>query len=247
MNETIQLLHNHRSIRKFTQKGLSKEQVRTIVETGQRASTSSNVMAYSIIGITDKNIKKQLQQVSGQPYVEHNGYLFVICADLSRIAELASTEDNANIKNNLQSTEQFIVATVDASLVTQNMVIAAESLGLGACFLGSLRNDIKQVDTLLQLPEYVIPLYGLAVGYPDHQPEIKPRLPFEAVFHENTYDSSQKQQYINAYDEVLNNYYQERSTNNKLDNWTNQMLRKYRVPTRMDVAAYVQGKNFNKH
>lgn len=247
MNETIQLLHNHRSIRKFTPRELSKEQVRTIVEAGQRASTSSNVMAYSIIGITDKSIKKRLQQVSGQPYVEHNGYLFVICADLSRIAGLTPIEDNENIKNNLQSTEQFIVATVDATLVTQNMVIAAESLGLGACFLGSLRNDINQVDTLLQLPEYVIPLYGLAVGYPDHQPEVKPRLPFEAVFHENTYDNSQKQQYINAYDEVLNNYYKERSTNNKLDNWTNQMLRKYRVPTRMDVAAYVQKKNFNKH
>ncbi len=247
MNETIQLLHNHRSIRKFTSKELSREQVRTIVEAGQRASTSSNVMAYSIIGITDESIKKQLQQVSGQPYVEHNGYLLVICADLSRIAGLASPEEKENMKQNLESTEQFIVATVDASLVTQNMVIAAESLGLGACFLGSIRNDINQVDALLQLPEYVIPLYGLALGYPDHQPETKPRLPFEAVFHENIYDNSEKQHYVKTYDEALNNYYQERSTNNKRDNWTNQMLRKYHVPTRMDVAAFVQKKNFNKH
>lgn len=247
MNETIQLLHNHRSIRKFSKEQLSKEMVRTIVEAGQRASTSSNVMAYSIIGITDINIKKQLQKISGQPYVEHNGYLFVICADLSRIEGLASAEEKESMKINLESTEQFIVATVDAALVTQNMVIAAESLDLGACFLGSIRNDINQVDELLELPQYVIPLYGLAVGYPDHQPEVKPRLPFEAVFHENTYDNSQKQQYIEAYDEALNHYYQERSTNNKLDNWTNQMLRKYHVPTRMDVASYVQTKHFNKH
>lgn len=244
MNETIQLLHNHRSIRKFTSEKLTNDEVRTIVEAGQRASTSSNVMAYSVIGVTDEHLKKELRAVSGQKYVENNGYLFVICADLSRIAKL--NKEKENIRKNLESTEQFIVATVDAALVTQNMVIAAESMGLGACFLGSLRNDINRVDELLQLPEYVIPLFGLAVGHPDHKPDIKPRLPFEAVFHENTYDKDKKE-FVQAYDEILSDYYQKRDSNNREDNWTNQMIQKYSVLTRMDVAAYVQKKNFNKH
>ena len=246
MNETIQLLHNHRSIRKFTTEEISAEQIRTIIEAGQRASTSSNVMAYSVIGITDKNIKKELQKVSGQPYVENNGYLFVICADLNRNLHLGTSEEQEKIKVIIESTEQFIVATIDAALVTQNMVIATESLGLGACFLGSLRNDINRVDELLELPDYVIPLYGLAIGYPNHQPETKPRLPFEAVFHENTYDSNKKQ-FVTEYDEILQTYYQERSTNNKAETWTEQMRSKYTVPTRMDVSSYVKNKKMNKH
>ncbi|MCF3944757.1 oxygen-insensitive NADPH nitroreductase [Oceanobacillus alkalisoli] len=245
MNETIKLLHNHRSIRKFTPEKLTKEEVRTIVEAGQRASTSSNVMAYSIIGITDENIKKELRKVSGQPYVENNGYLFVICADLSRIANLDSDAVHENVKQNLESTEQFIVATVDGALVTQNMVIAAEALGFGACYLGSLRNDINRVDELLKLPEYVIPLFGLAVGHPDHEPNLKPRLPFEAVFHENTYQQA-THKHVESYDRTISDYYQARDSNLKDDNWSKQMLRKYKIPTRIDVAAYVQSKNINK-
>lgn len=245
MNKTIELLQNHRSIRKFKPDKLTQDEVRTIVETGQRASTSSNVMAYSIIGVTDKNLKKELQKVSGQPYVENNGYLFVICADLSRIAKLSSSKDK-NIQQNLGSTEQFIVATVDAALVTQNMVIAAESMGLGACYLGSLRNDITLVDELLQLPEYVIPVFGLAVGHPNHEPDVKPRLPFDAIFHENTYNS-EKDSYVHDYNETLSNYYKERTTNNKDDNWSKQMKQKYSKLTRMDVASYVQHKKLNTH
>ncbi|MHA6252029.1 oxygen-insensitive NADPH nitroreductase [Oceanobacillus sp. CAU 1775] len=245
MNETIQLLHNHRSIRKFTSEKLSNEQVRIIVEAGQRASTSSNVMAYSIIGVTDDTLKKELQKVSGQPYVEDNGYLFVICADLKRHVELASDENKDAIINSIETTEQFIVTVTDAALVTQNMVIAAESLGLGICFLGSLRNDIKRVDSLLNLPDYVIPLYGLAVGYPEHKPEVKPRLPFEAVFHENGYEKD-KQRYIEDYDETLYKYYKSRSSNNRADNWSNQMVDKFSQSTRTDVGPYVQSKKLNQ-
>lgn len=245
MNETLQLLHNHRSIRKFTSEKLTKDEVRTIVEAGQRASTSSNIMAYSVIGITDETLKKELRAISGQPYVEKNGYLFVICADLSRVSLLDSAEEYETIRTNLESTESFILAVVDAALVTQNMVIAAESMGLGAVFLGSLRNDINRVDELLQLPDYVIPLFGLAVGHPDHEPNIKPRLPFEAVFHENTYEKD-KLNFIESYDQTMENYYKQRNSNTRDDNWTKQMIRKFSVPTRLDVADYVRKKKFNK-
>lgn len=246
MNEIIRLLHNHRTIRKFTNQEISKQQIRTIVEAGQRASTSSYVMAYSIIGVTDETIKKELRKVSGQPYVEENGYLFVICADLNRNYHLDTMKDLENKKKNIESTEQFIVTTIDAALVTQNMVIATESLGLGACFLGSLRNDINRVNELLELPDYVIPLFGLAIGYPADKPETKPRLPFEVVFHENTYNKN-KQQEIKDFDETILSYYQKRSTNNKKDTWTDQMARKYAVPTRMDVGPFVQKKKLNRH
>src|SRR5699024_4252685 len=123
----------------------------------------------------------------------------------------------------------FIVATMDATLAAQNAAIAAESMGFGICYIGSLRNNIERVDELLELPNYVIPLFGLVVGYPDEEPESKPRLPLEVVYHENTYDNDIKKQQdlIKGFDEHIKSYYEERSTNRRIDTWTDQMIRKY--------------------
>lgn len=250
MNETIETILNHRSIRKFTDQSLSEEQVEIIVRAAQQASTSSYMMAYTIIGVTDPEIKKQLAEVSGQFYVEKNAHLFVFCADLSRIKAIEVPDEEAAkmIEENLQSTEQFIVATVDAALAAQNAAIAAESLGLGICYIGSLRNDINRVNEILELPKYVYPLFGMVIGYPAHEPEKKPRFPMELIYHENTYKSHEEaEKYVKDFDETLKTYYANRSFNTRHDTWTKQMLRKYKVPQRLDVGPYIKKKQMNRH
>lgn len=247
MNNTIETILNHRSIRKFKDQPLSNEEIHTLVSAAQHASTSSFVMAYTIIGVTDPEIKAELRKVSGQKWVENNGHLFVFCGDLHRVQDRIDEQDAGDLQLNLESTEQFIVTIVDASLAAENMAVAAESLGMGICFLGSLRNDINRVNELLQLPDHVIPLFGLAVGYPNHDPEVKPRMPFEAVYHENKYKPIEEQsKVLDQYDEELKAYYENRSFNQKLDTWSKQMTRKYRTATRMDVGPYVQAKKLNK-
>lgn len=247
MNNTVETILNHRSIREFKTEKLTKDQIHTIVKAAQQASTSSHVMAYTIIGITDESLKAELSAVSGQPYVKDNGHLFVFCGDLNRIYQQASKEEQLEMQESMESTEQFIVTTIDAALAAQNASIAAESMGLGICFLGSLRNDITRVSNLLKLPEHVIPLFGLAVGYPAHQPETKPRLPLEVVYHENEYENDDKQQELIAdFDNQLTSYYQNRSSNTRKDSWTQQMIRKYKHPIRMDVTQFVKDKKFNK-
>lgn len=247
MNKTIETLLNHRSIRKFKDTKLTTEQIHTIVKTAQQASTSSHVMAYTIIGITDEKLKAELKAVSGQPYVQDNGHLFVFCGDLNRIYKQASPAEQAQMQESIESTEQFIVTTIDVALAAQNATIAAESMGLGTCFLGSLRNDINHVNNLLDLPEHVIPLFGLAVGYPDQQPEIKPRLPIEAIYHENTYATADNHsEIITDFDNQLASYYENRSKNARVDTWSAQMIRKYKNPIRMDVTPFVKDKKMNK-
>lgn len=246
VNEVIELLLNHRSIRKFTNQKLTEQQVQLIIQAAQMASTSSHVMAYTIIGITDEALKEKLYEISKQSYVKENGHLFIFCADLHRNSQLNGMEKNSTAITNLQSTEQFIVATVDASLAAQNACIAAESLGLGICYIGSLRNDIVALDKLLTLPEYVIPLFGLVVGYPDHTPDKKPRLPLNVVYHENGYLPFDKQrEAIETFDSQMEEYYRQRSSNVKLMNWSNQVTQKYSKPTRLDVSPYIQSKNLN--
>src|SRR5690606_31594133 len=83
--------------------------------------------------------------------------------------------------------ENFIVATVDTALAAQNAVIAAESLGLGAVYIGGLRNNIEQVSELLRLPELVYPLFGMCLGVPAQSPMTRPRLPLDSILHTDTY------------------------------------------------------------
>ncbi|MFD1066076.1 oxygen-insensitive NADPH nitroreductase [Oceanobacillus locisalsi] len=247
MNQIIETIMNHRSIRKFSDKPLTNDQIKTIVESAHRASSSSNVMAYSIIGVSDQEVKDKLHAISGHDHVKTNGHLLIFCADLHRIEQLDEVERSEAFQENLESTEQFIVGTIDAALAAQNAAVAAESLGLGICYLGSLRNDIEAFNDVLKAPSHVVPLFGLAIGHPREIPDIKPRMPLQAIYHENEYIPFEKQKhYIQEYDQTMKDYYESRNSNNKQETWTEQINQKYQKPTRMDVGPFVKSKNLNK-
>mgnify|MGYP002719539916 FL=1 len=245
LNETIQLMMNHRTIRAFEDKTLSDEQVKTLVQAAQMAPTSSHRQVYSIIGITDPEVKKELREISGQPYVEANGHLFVFVADHYRHSQLEGFDAEV-MTQTFETTEGFIVGVVDAALAAQSLNLAAESLGLGACFLGSLRNDIKRVSELLQLPPYTMPVFGLAVGYPTDEGSQKERLPMDVVYHENTYETEGLKEKIAEYDESIRAYYQSRDENKKDANWTNIILKSLQRKYRYDVDDYVKSQGFLK-
>lgn len=173
MNQTIDTILNHHSVRKFTDEELTQEQIRLLVEAAQSASTSSFVQAYSIIGVKDKEKKKKLASLAGnQQYVENNGHLFIFCADLYRHTVAAEMEGKKEAaQDSIESTEKFMVSLIDAALASQNMAIAAESLGLGICYIGGIRNNLVEVSQLLKTPDHVLPLFALVVGYPDQQTE----------------------------------------------------------------------------
>jgi FMN reductase (NADPH) len=246
MNKVIETILNHRSIRKFEDKSLSAEQIKTIVKSAQAASTSSFVQAYSIIGVTDKQKKEKLAELSGnQPYVAENGHLFIFCADLYR-HEVIGEKENVDFTETLNSTEKFTVSIIDAALAAQNAAIAAESLGLGICYIGGLRNKLYEVSDLLQTPKRVFPLFGLVVGYPTDSPEQKPRLPISAIYHENEYvqDAQKVQTLIERYDDEISHYYKERSINTRLDTWTKLIVRKMAKPTRQYLKEFLNKMNF---
>lgn len=246
VNSTIETILEHRSIRHFKEEKLTKEQIHILVNAAQHGSTSSFYQAYNIIGITDPHLKQELRKISGQSYVEHNGHFFLFCANLNRFTTLADQETIEKMKENLSNTEHFIVGIVDATIAAQNLAIAAESMGLGICYIGSIRNNIEKVDELLNLPPYVIPIFGMAVGYPESTPEKKPRLPMDVIYHENAYNENQEDS-IREYNKVLAEYYEQRSSNQRKDTWTAQIERKLANPIRTDVGPYVRKKGVNKY
>ena len=245
MNQTIETLLQHRSIRSFTDEKLTKEEIHTIVEAAQMASTSSYMQAYTIMGITDEEKKAELAQITGQDYVQNNGHLFIFCADLHRHQVKATDTEKEEMIANIENTEHLLVSAIDATLAAQNGAIAAESMGLGMCYIGSIRNNISRVDELLNLPLHVIPLFGMVVGHPKSKPEQKPRIPRDGIYFENEYKTDQSEA-LNQFDNKIKAYYESRSQNARKDNWTDQMIRRFSKPMRMDVTTHVKTKGLNK-
>ncbi|WP_232505377.1 nitroreductase family protein [Erysipelothrix larvae] len=109
----------------------------------------------------------------------------------------------------------------DCLLACQNVMVAAESMGLGGVILGSILNDAQQLIEILELPKLTFPIIGLVVGYPDQQPQLKPRLPQELIHFENKYCILDNyHEALQAYDAVVTEYYDLRDMNNRIDSFT---------------------------
>ncbi|MCL4222215.1 MAG: NADPH-dependent oxidoreductase [Phycisphaerales bacterium] len=184
MNDVIDLLMSHRSIRRYADRAIPEEHVEACVRAGQMASTSSAVQAYACIRVKDPARRRALADLAGpQEKVVLAPEFFVICGDARRHRLLC---ERAGVKYD-QRMEGFLIAVIDATLFAQNMVIAFESLGYGVCYVGGIRNDLAGVGRVLQLPPGVYPLYGLCVGVPAETPSQRPRLPIEAVLFDDGY------------------------------------------------------------
>ena len=247
MNETIKTQLNHRSIRAFQEQELTKEEVELLVDVARHTATSKFMQVYSIISITDPTLKAAFVAISKQPYVEKNGHLFLFVVDYHRNVQLTKAQDRPA---KLQGTaDYFIAGLTDATIAAQNMVVAAESLGMGTVFLGSLHNDAQQIIDLLGLPEYTFPAVGLAVGWPDQEPQLKPRLPKEIIHMENHYQVLENPlKDIEAYDEEITGYYDTRDLNHRVDRFSKQVADKMETlpPKRLALLEVIQQQGFLK-
>lgn len=246
MNETIQLLQNHRSIRDFKDQPLEREVIETLVKSAQQASTSSYVQAYTIIGVTDEDKKQAIMEISTQPYVKDNGHLFIFVADYNRHLELAKRK---GYEIHFDTTESLLIGVVDVALAAQNLAVAAESLDLGICYLGSIRNNTKKIIEILELPEGTFPVIGMAVGYKNSEGSFKERLPQDIVYFENTYpEFEQIEASLNDYDESITEYYKTRDENKRQDNWSEQVVKKLSKmdQVRKDIKDVLNAQGFLK-
>ncbi|MEK5057396.1 NADPH-dependent oxidoreductase [Paenibacillus sp. FSL H7-0326] len=229
MNETITLLKSHRSIRKFKDVPLEEGHLHEILTAAQAASTSSNIQAYSAVIVRDKERKSRLGELAeNQQQVEESPLFLIWLADLNKISKAIQLHESAELK---QNTELFILATVDATLAAQNAAVAAESLGYGIVYIGGIRNRPQEVSDLLALPDLVYPVFGMCIGVPNQEPDIRPRLPFDAVFYEELYQSDKLSTYIQDYDEITSRYYATRKGGGKggetNTRWSKEMLKRF--------------------
>jgi FMN reductase (NADPH) len=118
---------------------------------------------------------------------------------------------------------------------------------LGIVYIGGIRNNLKEVSELLDCPDYVLPLFGMAVGYPDAEPGKKPRMPIESVFHKNGYQKKEVSlNYLKQYDEESADYYTKRTGGKRVEGWVTQMAASMSVPKRTYMKDFVHSKGLNK-
>ncbi|MBT00325.1 MAG: oxygen-insensitive NADPH nitroreductase [Oceanospirillaceae bacterium] len=242
MNPVIDLLKQHRSIRKFKAEAVDQTTLNTLIEAGQSAATSSFIQACTVIQITNPQIRAQLAECAGnQAYVESAPQFLVFCADMQR-HKLACDMHQAPMQSGF--TEQFLTASLDCALFAQNVMVAAESLGLGGVYIGGLRNQIARVADLLELPELVYPVFGLCLGYPDQDPETKPRLPLPVVLKQDRYDDSADRERIATYDESVRHYYQTRTGGTKEMTWSEQISGMLNKEARPHMLEFLRSRGF---
>lgn len=243
MSDVISLLKKHASIRKFTDEQIPEELLRQIIEAGQAAATSSFLQGVTLIRVSEpQNRQKLVEWTGNQPYVASASEFLVCCADLNR-ARLCCDLHNQEINDGW--IEQFIIATVDVALMAQNMVVAAESEGLGCCYIGGIRNNPQKVSDLLELPELVYPVFGLCLGYPVQNPETKPRLPLSIVLKQDKYQQDDINT-IQDYDLKVREYYKMRTSGKKDMSWSEQMSGLLSKESRPHMLNFLQGKGFAK-
>nr|WP_106782425.1 oxygen-insensitive NADPH nitroreductase [Lysinibacillus timonensis] len=243
MSEVRDLLRSHSSVRKYTGEQLSKETVIDLIETAQMAASSHFVQAYSVIWVTDEEKKRKLGELSKNEFqFETAGASFLFCVDFKRL-QIAGKKHNVDIV--ADSAENVLVGVADVALFAQNFVIAAEAKGYGICYIGGARNNPSDISELFGLPEYVFPLFAMTIGTPTKRNETKPRLPVEAVLHENEYDIQKYEQLLDEYDATMESYYTSRSSNNKISNWTKQMADFLITQRRPHIKEFLASKGFN--
>lgn len=245
MNPTIQNQLNHRSIRKFKDIPLTSEEVNLLVDVARHTSSSSFMQSYSILSVTDPEKKAKVAVIGNQKYIAESGHLFIMLADQHRNQLIA--EEQGFDTDVLGSFDRFFVASTDAILAAQNILLAAEAMGLGGVFLGSVLNQADQLIELFNLPKHVVPVLGIALGHPDQAPQLKPRLPREIMHFENTYPKLENVcEALKDYDAIVHEYYDLRDANNRVDEFTTQiakgMTRKH--PGRMQLLKFFQGQGF---
>ncbi|RKI91562.1 nitroreductase [Parablautia intestinalis] len=188
MNEIIQDLHRRKSVRVFTEQEITAQQKKEILYAAMAAPTAGNQQLYTILDITDENLKEKLSVTcDNQPFIAKAKMALIFCADLQKWYD-AFLEGGCRPRK--PGPGDLMLAVSDANIAAQNAVTAAQSMGIGSCYIGDIMENCETHRTLLHLPEYVFPAVMLVFGYPTEQQKERPkprRCRLEDIVQENGY------------------------------------------------------------
>lgn len=179
----LDLINSHRSIRKFKDVPIEKDKMSRILECGMRAPNTGNMQIYSIIVTEQRNNIEALSKLHFGQGSTAAAFL-TVCVDVNRYHHWCRMRGCDEPYDNFL---WLMSGTVDATLAAQNICIAAESEGLGSCYLGTVMYNTRAIADLLKLPKGVVPVITLCIGYPAEEPALSERLPLDGIVHQEEY------------------------------------------------------------
>ncbi len=198
----ISLLKNRATVRQYSDKNISEELLIDLLEASFRSSNTGNMQVYSVVVTRDEEMKKQLAPCHfNQPMIVQAPIVLTFCADFNRFTKWCEYNKAIPGYDNFLS---FITATIDATIVAQTFAIAAESKGLGICYLGTTNYFAEKISSILHLPRFVVPITTITVGYPASIPNQTDRLPTRSLVHYEQYTDYTEDAIRNMYAEKEN-------------------------------------------
>lgn len=247
-SETIRVLENRVSIRKYTPEPVSEATIEAILRAAFRAPTSSNIQSYGVVVVRDAETKKKLSVITGnQRHVVETDVFLGFCADITRMNHVITGKGHDFAQNNL---EFGIVSTIDAALVGMSAYLAAESLGLGGVMIGAIRNNAAETAKILGLPHHVYCVFGMCLGWPAEAPQQKPRMDYSQMVHYERYgnlrgDTRDMAQGVRDYDAALAAHYTSTNKPTAPDSWTHETASKFHVQPREKLRADLKDRGFD--
>lgn len=239
----IDVLLNHRTIREFKSSPMPPQQLSILLDIAKRTATSMGLQSFSIIRIVNPELKAAIAEVCNQEYVARVPELFIFIVDAYRNSRIAREQ---GITSDIErDSDRFFQGWTDAAIAAQNMVAAAELGGFGTVFFGSILNNVPKMIELLKLPELIFPVVGVGIGVPNQKPQLKPRMPREANVFDDSYTVFDSYlELLEDYDEEMEQYYDMRDTNRRVDSFTKQVAGKKAVPLRQKLIQQAEAQGF---
>ena len=230
MNETIKLLQNRRSVREFTGEKIKDEDLELILKTAQRAASSVNGQQISLIVVRDKDKLKKISELShNQKHIEECDAFIFVLADFYRSTYAANSVGKRNVGP--KTADGVVVGAVDAGIMVNAIETAVNALGYGMTVIGAIRSSLKEFSEMLELPQYVIPIVGAALGVPKDRPlsRLKPRVPFDSFVFFDKYDAKKVEEGVEEHEKDMVAWRKENNTS-QLPTYKEMIVRIYENP-----------------
>ena len=239
----------HRSHRRYLPRRIEPDLLRLLCACALSAPSKSDLQQSDIVIVSDVAIRKAIvKTIPDMPWIMEAAAFLVFVANGERLPMLAKLRQKPFPNDHL---DQFFNASVDAAIVLTTFIQASEAVGLGCCPISAIRDHPATVSDLLRLPDRVIPVAGLCVGWPAEPGVVTPRLSLSTTVIENAYGERDLAAEIDAYDRrraALRPYRRQRDPERwgepQLYGWSEDKTRQYAVPTRCDFGGFVRGKGF---
>lgn len=198
-NETLKLLIERASCRSFLGKDIPDDILKLLFEATAHAATGGNLQPFSIIKIIDKGVKKKLAKLGGQAFIGSAPIDLLFCIDwyrLKRWAELQAAPFSAT-----SSFRHFWISFQDTLIAAQNVCTAADALGLGSVYIGTVLEFFRDLKKMFKLPDGVFPVVLLCLGYPNDKPLVRRKLAADFIVHDEKYHLGSDEEILKAFEE----------------------------------------------